>query len=92
MYLFTIKYDEVGKATIKNLQKNLRGTARRLIVRGRGPRPNRRYYAALPLSLAPKVAVYLEDKPKTKFVKVVDLSDKSGYRWVSQPTKWFGVR
>lgn len=86
-HFLTVQNDAEGQAFLKQLRKHLRPTPNRAVIRGRGPRP-RGYKSHLPKRLSTHFRVYIQSKPKDKWVKVVDLSAPSGRRDVLQPTKW----
>jgi hypothetical protein len=89
-YLFTVEVNEESKNLIKTLRKNLRNTNKGIRVWGRGHRHGvESYRQDLPVALASSWAVYTYVKPMTRWVKVVDVSQQCGYRYVQQPTKWY---
>jgi hypothetical protein len=89
-HLFTLKNDEDGKRIVELLRKQLKQSKSKYEIRlfGRGHRFGSRHNVNL--KKATGMAVYLSTKPeppKTRHIRVVDLSATMGYRYVEQPTK-----
>ena len=64
--LMTVDNNDEGRSIIKSVRKQMKGSPIRLVLRGRGSRPNRGFQAHLPLSLSSKISVYVTNrKPKT---------------------------
>ena len=79
--------DDEGRAFLKQFRKYLRQSPNRVILRGRGHRRGR-YRSSLPLEFSNRFAVYVEQKPKTVWKEIIDLSAPNGKRNVMVPTKW----
>lgn len=94
--LVIVKNNREGRRLIALLRKHLHDTPKAVKVYGRGPRPEYpRYQNNLPHGMSKKFAVYIEDRPKTRTVRVATTRMMPGpmvettvHEWKQVPTKW----
>ncbi len=90
-YLVTVPNNSEGRTFIRILRQGLKNTPQRAILRGRGHRygygnftkkngGDNRYQSSIPLPISQKIAVYIGDRPKYRYVNVMSME--------RVPTKW----
>lgn len=88
-----IPNNDEGRTFIKVLKQSLRNTPYKVVVRGRGPRKphvgyngksHRDLRQDLPVSVATHFSVYLDNRPRFRWVEQVETTKK----FVLVPTKW----
>jgi hypothetical protein len=94
--LVTVKNNREGRQFIRTFRKYLRNTPKTIRVFGRGPRHGvETYRNTLPQAKAQRLAVYLNDRPKTRMVYVAvkklvpgPYVETTVHEWRKVSTKW----
>lgn len=84
-HFITVPNNTEGQTFVQSLRKFLKGTPKKVSVRGRGYRHGvTKYRQDLPIHLSERLAVYIGNRPTYRY----KLVSKTVTEWVRVPTKW----